>query len=116
MVHLSNAIKGIHDCDHKSQHHNKNFKQAAERIGFIVEKTKHGWSKTILSDDLRKLIEKANPNNEALGIFRAMESGKKAKKGSKLKKWSCGCTNIRVAVSDFDATCNNCGNNFEEME
>ena len=32
---------------------------------------------------------------------------------SKLKKWSCGCTNVRVAVSEFDATCNRCGNRFE---
>ena len=32
--------------------------------------------------------------------------------GSKLKKWSCGCTNVRVAT-DFNATCNGCGNDFE---
>ena len=25
--------------------------------------------------------------------------------GSKLKKWSCGCTNVRVAVADFRAVC-----------
>jgi hypothetical protein len=33
--------------------------------------------------------------------------------GSKLKKWSCGCTNVRVATH-FDATCNQCGNDFEQ--
>ena len=32
---------------------------------------------------------------------------------SKLKKWSCGCTNIRVAVKDFKAKCLKCGNKFE---
>jgi hypothetical protein len=32
--------------------------------------------------------------------------------GSKLKKWYCGCTNVRCAV-DLVATCNGCGNLFE---
>ncbi|HYH68862.1 MAG TPA: hypothetical protein VD866_29485 [Urbifossiella sp.] len=35
--------------------------------------------------------------------------------GSKLKKWSCGCTppvNVRVAVSDFRAQCLCCGGPF----
>lgn len=41
------------------------------------------------------------------------DKGKKKGK-SKLKKWSCGCTNVRVAVSIFDATCNRCGNKFEQ--
>lgn len=32
---------------------------------------------------------------------------------SKLKKWSCGCTNVRVAVQDFRAKCLKCGNEFQ---
>jgi hypothetical protein len=34
---------------------------------------------------------------------------------SKLKKWTCGCTNIRVAVKDFEAMCLKCGNTFEKV-
>lgn len=34
------------------------------------------------------------------------------KVGSKLKKYSCGCTNIRVASKDFKAKCLNCFNEF----
>jgi len=37
----------------------------------------------------------------------------KPKGKSKLKKWSCGCTNVRVAVKDFQAKCLRCGNDFE---
>jgi DNA repair protein RadC len=37
----------------------------------------------------------------------------KPKGKSKLKKWSCGCTNVRVAVKDFQAKCIRCGNAFE---
>ncbi len=43
-----------------------------------------------------------------------IDPDKGRKKGkSKLKKWTCGCTNVRVAVADFNATCNKCGSRFE---
>ncbi len=35
--------------------------------------------------------------------------------GSKLKKWSCGCTNVRVAV-ELDALCRRCGRPFALQE
>ena len=31
----------------------------------------------------------------------------------KLKKWSCGCANIRMGAKDCDAKCLRCGNKFE---
>lgn len=37
----------------------------------------------------------------------------KPKGKSKLKKWSCGCQNVRVGKAEFEATCNLCGNKFE---
>jgi hypothetical protein len=37
----------------------------------------------------------------------------KPKGRSKLKKWSCGCTNVRVAVKEFNAKCLECMNKFE---
>jgi hypothetical protein len=40
---------------------------------------------------------------------------KKKKGKSKLKKWSCGCTNARVAV-ELKAKCLKCGNEFELQE
>ena len=42
---------------------------------------------------------------------------KEKKKGkSKLKKWSCGCQNVRIGTSEFHATCNLCGNEFELID
>lgn len=38
----------------------------------------------------------------------------KPKGKSKLKKWSCGCTNVRVAIVDFQAVCLKCGKMFEK--
>jgi len=31
---------------------------------------------------------------------------------SKLEKWTCGCTYVRVAVADFQALCLKCGKVF----
>lgn len=48
------------------------------------------------------------------GGFFKLDPDKGKKKGSsKLKKWSCGCTNVRVAIADFEAKCLKCGNDFE---
>ena len=42
---------------------------------------------------------------------------KPKKKGkSKLKKWSCGCQNVRVGTKSFEATCKICGNDFEMVD
>jgi hypothetical protein len=38
----------------------------------------------------------------------------KSKGKSKLKKWTCGCTNIRVAVKDFEAKCLKCCHEFKQ--
>ena len=41
---------------------------------------------------------------------------KPTKKGkSKPKKWTCGCTNIRVAVKDAEIQCLKCKNQFVEV-
>jgi len=34
---------------------------------------------------------------------------------SKLRKWTCGCTNLRVAVPELEARCLRCGNRFEPV-
>jgi len=40
----------------------------------------------------------------------------KPKGRSKLKKWSCGCTNVRVAIEDFQAECLKCGEQFKPCD
>jgi hypothetical protein len=37
----------------------------------------------------------------------------KPKGKSKLKKWTCGCTNVRVAVKEFEAKCRKCCQDFK---
>ena len=50
------------------------------------------------SEELKELLVKPKPE-------------KKVKQSTKLKKWTCGCTNVRCAV-DLDAACNKCGQDF----
>jgi hypothetical protein len=117
MVHLQNKMNGIKDCS-ANQYHNKKFKVAAEAVGLHVEKTaKKGWAFTSLTDHLTNIINTIAPSAEALDLSRGVLSSASAKgKGSKMKKWVCGCTIVRVAT-DFQATCDSCGNVFvKEIE
>lgn len=41
---------------------------------------------------------------------------KKKKGKSSLRKWSCGCTNVRIGKSTFNATCDDCGNKFQPVD
>jgi hypothetical protein len=66
---------------------------------FVYLLKKHGiiFNQTVEPDGIIKIPPKA-----------------KTKGKSKLKKWTCGCTNVRVAVKDFEAKCLKCGNKFEK--
>lgn len=51
-----------------------------------------------------------------VGPMTLLPRKEKVKGKYKLKKWTCGCTNIRVAVPDFKAKCLKCKNRFELVE
>lgn len=111
MVHLDNWQNDIKDCA-ATQYHNKKFKEAAEKVGFEVEKMgRFGYAKTNLTPSLKKIFATMKPDSEVLGIFRG-ELAKRGSKGSKLKKWTCGCTNVRCATT-LEAHCNACNKPFK---
>ena len=57
MVHLYCYVHGIKDTSRGGTYHNKQFKQAAEEHGLIVEHhPKYGWTITSPSDDLLDFI------------------------------------------------------------
>lgn len=114
MVHLDNWQKEIKDCN-QNQYHNKRFMVAAQAIGFEVEKSdRYGYAHTKPTEKLLEIIAAAKVDEGKISLSRSgLYAAAKKKKGSKLKRWCCGCTNVRVAVADFDATCNLCSNKFE---
>lgn len=70
MAHLSNAQKGIKDCN-AIQYHNREFKKAAEALGLIVERVQgKGFAKTVLGERAKAAIESLNVNKEAFTVKR----------------------------------------------
>ncbi len=121
MAHFWNIVHNIKDTS-SHQYHNKNFKRAAELAGLEVLKTeKFGYANTKPTAETISFMESININDSVFRTFRAGglldEDGRpRKKKGSgKMKKWSCGCTNVRCAV-ELVAVCEKCGNSFELVE
>ena len=115
----------LHEMTHSWQHlygnpatswfHNREFQMKLLEFGVVVDKKgcHHG-----LGDPFVFLLNKHgvafNHNKDPGGMIRipprATPKGK-----SKLRKWTCGCTNLRVAVPELEARCLRCGNRFEPV-
>ena len=76
MVHYANALDGVRDCS-ANQYHNKHFRQRAEEVELLVEKSTRGWSDTSLSDELRSTVHKLKLNDAAFSICRHQCEAKK---------------------------------------
>lgn len=112
MAHLYNLMHNIKDCN-ASQYHNKKFKEAAEAHGLTVEKTKHGWSKTTLNNDLKEYVKNLD---YSFDISRKADPAKKKTKAArKYHYYMCPCCQDKCySVQMLNITCNNCGMDFEE--
>lgn len=113
MVHYSNSCDKIEDCN-SQQYHNKNFKTRAENYGLNVKKDgRNGWAETSVSDSLKQKLSTLKINYSVFKLLRKEHLNTVSP--TKMKKYSCGCTNIRCAV-ELSAKCLKCGNEFEEIE
>lgn len=113
-VHVWNLQNGIPDCTGNG-YHNQFFREKAQSVGLTVYRSGHiGWAYTELpvSGPARDTLHSLNPDEMAFVYARGILQA--SKKPAKLKKWACNCPiNIRVAVQEFDATCNICGSDFK---
>lgn len=104
----------------RANYHNKEFRLKALSLGLVVDRFgfQEYWPNSpfvnllrehgIEVPDFGRTDDDAAPS-EKLGT----ENGPVRGRGnSKLKKWSCGCTNVRVAVADFRAKCLKCHREF----
>lgn len=99
----------------KSWFHNKEFRLKMMQFG-IACNTK--GCHTGVGDPFVFLLKKHGIVFNHSMILRSNKIAKiprmvKLKGKSKLKKWTCGCINIRVALQNFKAKCLRCGNPFE---
>ena len=95
--------------------HNKEFREKMLEIGIVVNgKGCHLGIQDPFVLILKKHGMKVNGKKSPDGFIKIPPKAKPKGK-SKLKKWTCGCTNVRVAVK-LEATCDICGNKFELAE
>jgi hypothetical protein len=112
---MTHSWQAMYGKPSKSWFHNKEFRLKMMELGIISDTKgyhigigdpfvfllkKHGivfnGEMKSQSDKILKIPPRAKPKGQ-----------------SKLKKWSCECTNIRVAVKEFEAKCLRCGSLFE---
>jgi hypothetical protein len=113
-AHAWNSARGIEDCS-SNQYHNKKFKETAESLGLVTEKTKKGYGLTSLSEPLRKKINtQLKPDTTKFNLFK-LKRDKDKKPPSKRLVWICKC-GIKISLARgkvLDATCNVCNTKFQ---
>jgi hypothetical protein len=104
---MLHAWQAVHGKPTNRWHHNAEFRAKARELGLNIDaKGVTGYAADSLFKDLLRGFGINVPAEEIAA------TPQKSRGESKQKKWTCGCTNVRVAVADFKAQCLNCGNIF----
>lgn len=102
---MLHAWQQAHGKPGKWSYHNVQFRKKALEYGLVVDQrgVTDYEPKSPFMDLLRK---------HGVHVPHIPNPLQRRRGSSKLKKWCCGCTNVRVAVADFRAKCLRCGNVF----
>ncbi len=106
----------IHGKPGKHGYHTKQFREKAASFGLIVNERGEGLG--VVPGPFLDLLAEYGVDTTEIKYYNACEvdPGQARMRGqSKMKKWSCGCTNVRAAV-DVNARCLSCGNEFRRAE
>jgi hypothetical protein len=119
--HLLQELTGISG---RNNYHNAQYRGTTERFGLLVDHRGHQKYATdsLFLDLLAEFgVELPYPVLAERAALRGESPlptppAKKAPGQSKLRKWSCGCTNVRVGVAEFFAKCTRqeCGKPFKQ--
>lgn len=93
----------------KRGYHNREFAEKCEALG-IPCSSRHRCTILRLTDPLAALLRRESVEIDMRALLSGPEKG-----SSPMKKWTCGCTNIRAAVM-VDAQCLRCGEHFRREE
>lgn len=114
----------LHEMIHQWQHemtgnwgkppyHNVAFRQKARALGIPSDAYGHQLA---MGDPFLAVCQANGIEVDPTTIEPSEGRQRVAARGeSKLKKWSCGCTNVRVAIPDFEAMCLKCGRKFARV-
>lgn len=107
---LLHAWQQAHGTPGKRNHHNQEFRDKARAFGLLIDR--RGVTRYSANGSFKDLLKHNGVEAPNVEILPAEEM--RPKHGSsKLKKWSCGCTNVRVAIADFRAICLKCQHEFQ---
>lgn len=97
-------------------YHKKGFKTKMNEIGIITDDrgTHHGVQDPFVFLLKKHGVQFPKMERGTKGGYLIIPTKTKPKGKSKLAKWSCGCTNLRVGIKDLEALCLKCGNVFEQ--
>jgi hypothetical protein len=113
-----------HELGHEWEHlcgkptrppyHSKRLRQKLEEIGIPCNAMGHAVG---MKEPFTSFLRDLGVDVETLQPLRFKQEPElpEGRPGSKLKKWRCGCTNIRAAVQVF-ATCQKCGITFSQVQ
>jgi hypothetical protein len=107
-------------------YHNREFRLKALGLGLIVDRYggQEYWPGSPFVGLLRQFevevpdfsADEDEGDNHESAVGRVASPKPALRSGnSKLKKWTCGCTNVRVAIGDFQAQCLKCGRLFVQQ-
>ncbi len=100
----------LHGQPGSGRYHNVQFQQKAREYGLVVDQ--RGCTLGVVSGPFIELL--ARYGVDASTVLLIPQNGEQRRRGeSKMKKWSCGCTNVRAAV-ELEAECLKCGRMFQE--
>ncbi len=118
LTHLWETIYVESEKRTKNWYHPQTFRQKMKEFGIACNDK--GYHREV-GDPFVFLLRKHGISFNKIYFYGKDQDGflkippkKKPKGKSRLKKWSCGCTNIRAAV-EVDATCDKCRNKFEKQ-
>lgn len=108
---LLHAWQQAHGRPGRGNYHNCEFRDKARDLGLVIDA--RGVTEYLDESAFVGLLRRH-------GVFvPRLENTAKAdppRGDSKMKKWSCKCTNVRCAVAGFRAVCLNCGKAFVRQD
>jgi hypothetical protein len=111
MIHQWEELAGKRKS--RGNYHTMRYRTKAELLGVPCN---HRGESLAYGDPFRSLLREYGVDLDEVRSEHDPDTeteGKGIPGNSKLKKWTCGCTNVRVAVKDFRAKCLKCGNEFK---
>ncbi len=111
---LLHQWQDMHGKPGKGNYHNREFIRKAFYFGLKIDQ--RGRSLGVVPGSLfMQLLERYDIDTTVLPLPQEFPIPQRKQGRSKLHKWSCGCTNVRVATR-LNAQCLSCGRRFHQAE